>query len=66
MIDQYYIETDELQQFLAMWQDVQRLVDNQQYDKLVRDYGADFATHLDIGDLPRTIADLETQIAQRS
>lgn len=60
------ISTGELQEILAMWRDVQRLVNGWKDDELVTHYGADFAAHLDIGDLPTTIARLDRQIAERS
>jgi hypothetical protein len=65
MTEEHYIETAALREFLATWRNVRELIEAQQYEGLVREYGADFVAHLDIGELPRTIADLETQIAQR-
>jgi hypothetical protein len=60
-----YITTEELRFWLAMWRDIQQLLDTQQYDTLVSRYGADFAVHLRTADVPQSIRDVEVQLAQR-
>jgi hypothetical protein len=58
------VSVGERRDFLAMWTDVRQLVEARNFDELVRRYGADFVANLHIAELPKTIALLETQIAQ--
>jgi len=66
MIDEHYIETEELHQFLAMWRLMKQLYETYQYDRAVAEFGADMVAHHNLFDIKQAIAMVEAQIAERS
>ncbi len=60
-----FITTEELRQWLAMWQRMKHLYETQHYEQAVTEFGADMVAHFNLDDIEEAIHRVEAQLASR-